>query len=53
MLKRAQNNLDIDPALRQEQENILNQIQQLVVGDLLKRVDSLVALNEIISAAGG
>lgn len=52
MLKKAEMNLDIDPALRQEQKNILNHIQQLVEGDLLKRVDSLVALNELISNSG-
>lgn len=45
--------MDMDPALKQERQKILEHIQQLVEGDLLKRVDSLVALNEIISNAGG
>lgn len=31
---------------------ILNHINQLKNGDLLKRVDSLVALNEVISGLG-
>jgi len=43
----------MDPALREQKRFILNHIEQLKVGDLLKRVDSLVALNELISAGGG
>ena len=53
MLKNAEDSLDIDPALKEQQMAILNHIDQLKIGDLLKRVDSLVALNELISAAGG
>lgn len=50
LLREAENNLDADPALRDQKLFILNHIQQLREGDLLKRVDSLVALNEVISA---
>lgn len=49
MLREAENNLDLDPALRDQKLFILGHIQQLRDGDLLKRVDSLVALNEVIS----
>jgi hypothetical protein len=52
-LREAENNLDADPALRDQKRFILNHIQQLRDGDLLKRVDSLVALNEVISAGSG
>jgi hypothetical protein len=50
LLREAENNLDADPALRDQKVFILDHIQQLREGDLLKRVDSLVALNEVISA---
>lgn len=49
-LRRAENNLHSDPALREKELFILNHIRQLRIGDLLKRVDSLLALNEEISA---
>ena len=42
--------METDPELRQHMEAIQRHIDQLKVGDLLKRVDSLVALNEVISA---
>ena len=42
--------METDPELRQHMEEIQRHIDQLKVGDLLKRVDSLVALNEVISA---
>lgn len=42
--------METDPELRQAMEKIQKHIDQLKVGDLLKRVDSLVALNEVISA---
>jgi len=51
-LKIAENNLNIDPVLKERQDFILTHIDQLKVGDLMKRVDSLVALNEIISGSG-
>ena len=41
-----------DPALREQITFILSHSQQLREGDLLKRVDSLVLLNEVISATG-
>ena len=49
-LMNAERNLDSDPALRDQQNFILSHIKQLREGDLLKRVDSLVLLNEVISA---
>ena len=52
VLQAAEMQLDMDPELRKHMEFIQNHIDQLKVGDLLKRVDSLVALNEIISATG-
>lgn len=42
----------MDPELRRHMETIQRHIDQLKVGDLLKRVDSLVALNEVISNTG-
>ena len=42
-----------DPELRKQENFILNHIRQLRIGDLLKRVDSLVALNDVISASSG
>ena len=42
-----------DPALRKQEEFIQNHLKQLRIGDLLKRVDSLVALNEVISVSCG
>jgi hypothetical protein len=53
MLREAEDNLDADPEFRDQKNFILNHIQQLREGDLLKRVDSLVALNEVISATSG
>jgi len=44
--------IETDPELRRHMESIRSHIDQLKVGDLLKRVDSLVALNEVISATG-
>jgi len=44
--------LETDPVLKKQTEFIMQHISQLKIGDLLKRVDSLVALNELISAAG-
>ena len=38
----------VSPRLRKAIENIMKQISSLKYGDLSKRVDSLVALNEII-----
>ena len=52
MLQEAEGLIDIDPELRKQMEVIQKHIDQLKVGDLLKRVDSLVALNEVISATG-
>lgn len=48
----AEMQMDTDPDLRKHMEAIQRHIDQLKVGDLLKRVDSLVALNEVISATG-
>lgn len=48
MLRKAEE-MDLDPAVKEQQQNILKHIRRLKVGDLLERVDSLVALNEIIS----
>jgi hypothetical protein len=48
----AEDNLDHDPEFTKARNFILNHIKQLKIGDLLKRVDSLVALNEMISANG-
>ena len=48
MLRKAEE-MDLDPAVKEQQENILKHIRRLKIGDLLERVDSLVALNEIIS----
>ena len=48
MLRKAEE-MDLDPAVKEEQQNILKHIRRLKIGDLLERVDSLVALNEIIS----
>ena len=53
LLNDAEDNLDIDPGLRQQQTFIMNHIAQLKTGNLMKRVDSLVALNELISASSG
>jgi hypothetical protein len=53
VLDGAEKNLDVDPELREQIDFILDHIRQLKVGDLLKRVDSLVALNELISATSG
>jgi len=53
MLQDAEDNLDVDPALKEQQAIIMNHIHQLKNGDLLKRVDSLVALNELISSGNG
>jgi hypothetical protein len=50
VLDGAEKNLNVDPELREQVDFILDHIRQLKVGDLLKRVDSLVALNELISA---
>lgn len=47
-LKEAEKNL-IDPALKDKRDFILDHIGQLKVGDLLNRVDSLVALNDVIT----
>jgi hypothetical protein len=52
LLDMAEDNLDQDPEFTQARNFILNHINQLKIGDLLKRVDSLVALNEMISANG-
>ena len=52
LLDMAEDNLDHDPEFTQARNFILNHIKQLKIGDLLKRVDSLVALNEMISANG-
>ena len=49
-LAQAEIQMETDPELRQHMEAIQRHIDQLKVGDLLKRVDSLVALNEVISA---
>ena len=49
-LTQAELQMETDPELRQHMEAIQRHIDQLKVGDLLKRVDSLVALNEVISA---
>lgn len=51
LLRMAEDNLDMDPALREQIQVILNHINQLKNGDLLKRVDSLVALNDLITVA--
>lgn len=51
-LIKAEQQMDTDPELREQMEAIQRHIDQLKVGDLLKRVDSLVALNEVISATG-
>lgn len=51
-IKDAEQSLHADPALREQIQFILSHIQQLREGDLLKRVDSLVLLNEVISATG-
>ena len=51
-LNMAEMQMDTDPDLRKHMEAIQRHIDQLKVGDLLKRVDSLVALNEVISATG-
>lgn len=48
MLRKAEE-VDLDPAVKEQQQNILKHIRRLKIGDLLERVDSLVALNEIIS----
>ena len=53
VLDGAEKNLNVDPELREQVDFILDHIRQLKVGDLLKRVDSLVALNELISATSG
>jgi len=52
LLDMAEDNLDHDPEFTKARNFILNHIKQLKIGDLLKRVDSLVALNEMISANG-
>ena len=39
----------LDPILKEKVDNIMKNIQSLKYGDLSKRVDSLVQLNEIIS----
>jgi len=52
LLDIAEDNLDHDPEFTKARNFILNHIKQLKIGDLLKRVDSLVALNEMISANG-
>ena len=52
LLRNAEDNLDMDPEEREFRKVILEHIRLLKVGDLLKRVDSLVALNELISAFG-
>ena len=44
--------LETDPQLKKQIDFIMHHIGLLKVGDLLKRVDSLVALNELISGAG-
>lgn len=51
-LNAAEMQMDTDPELRKHMEAIQRHIDQLKVGDLLKRVDSLVALSEVISATG-
>ena len=51
-MDQAEDNLDHDPEFTKARNFILNHIKQLKIGDLLKRVDSLVALNEMISANG-
>ena len=43
----------IDPAIRAEMEKVKSHLQLLRTGDLLKRVDSLVQLNEVISLSCG
>ena len=48
----AEMQMETDPELRKHMDAIQKHIDQLKVGDLLKRVDSLVALNEVISATG-
>jgi hypothetical protein len=53
LLNNAEDQLETDPVLKKQTEFIMHHISQLKIGDLLKRVDSLVALNELISAAGG
>ena len=53
LLNDAEDSLDIDPGLRQQTTFIMNHIGQLKTGNLMKRVDSLVALNELISASSG
>ena len=49
-LNLAEMQMETDPELREHMDGIQKHIDQLKVGDLLKRVDSLVALNEVISA---
>jgi len=39
-----------DPEVTKQQDEITKHIHQLKYGDLSKRVDSLVALNEMISS---
>ena len=52
LLDMAEDNLDHDPEFTKARNFILNHIKQLKIGDLLKRVDSLGALNEMLSANG-
>ena len=43
-------NRDLDPELRAEVENVDKHIEQLRNGDLLRQVDALVELNELIGS---
>ena len=43
----------LNPELRRQVDNIMKQINSLKYGDLSKRVDSLVSLNELISQLPG
>ena len=52
-LRRAEHELDKDPELRRQEELILNHITELRNGDLMRRVDSLVALNDVLSSSSG
>ena len=52
LLRNAEDNLDMDPEERKQRQVILDHIKLLKVGDLMKRVDSLVAINELVSAFG-
>ena len=52
VLNQAEDRLIIDPELAKNRQIILDHIEALKVGDMMKRINCLIALNDIISATG-